>query len=555
MPQFCQVCRERSIVNIQTLNPLFLINQENVIFTQECLIPKFDPFIFYDPSLKTTSYCFDGNCQNGLQLEYWQNNCFLDRFPTNLIDFDINTLYCNQIGLRTFTFNIIFDINSEFCYYNKPLITMATLKEKVFTLKTSNLKITSFNQFTFIAVNMMQFYYYDTIQMINTEFIFEKNLSNYLLFSNPYNPIDVTLINFTIKNSIIMDINSLFYAKQFGTINLQNFSIINTTIRNSSLFNLLQLPCLYIIAHLQIPNYFFFLKVYKEYLLKIQHQINAHFKMLHFLLYLLITCRNQYYKQKIYYSKEIILRIPIFYFVNNQQKQIQQILFQLLIILIIQQYLDLVIPYMLEIQKLQIIYLLNPHFYQQYKLLMTNQLNVLFMNCKYRKMCFKILNYSTYFQILIQIICYFLLQKIEQNNRSITTNQLSQIFNINSQKLDLNNFIVYNNQEILLFYIYDNEDIKLTNLFFENQLVQQKIFLSKNCFLKSNLQNQLLLIIGFERIQIENWNIINQSSIDESLIEILSSKSKQQFGLINIKNVKFYGNLLQQLNQTDRLML
>ncbi|CAD8099120.1 unnamed protein product [Paramecium primaurelia] len=563
-PRLCQVCRTRSFENIKIVNPLFQIRQENAIYTQECIQPKFDPFIFYDPYLKTTQYCFDGNCQNGFQLEYWQYNCFLERFPQNLTLFNINTEYCNQLGIQTFEFSINFEIYSEHCYYNKPLLTRATLKEEVFTLKTVNLKITSFNQFSFVAVNTMEFYQYDSISMINTEFIFQENSRNNIMLLNEYNLVDLTLINFTIKDSGIVNITSLFYAQQFGTINIQNLSIINTTIRNSSLIQLLKfegqmtIKTLYFFNCTFIDSILFFLsnsigKIQIENLILDSCECyNASF----------YTLFINYMQESTFQMKNFLIKSNIF--LNSNFLFCSQIIKIDLIDLIVKSnhfYNSLLFgfSYSLSANNIKI----TDNLFMESSFLQTIQVN----NDKYTHVdmyelllqdniiqntnIFNIFSnsYSNNLNINVQKV------HIEQNIRSIKTNEESSIFSINCLKLYLKNFFIRNNQQILMINLYDIQEIELSNLFFFNSAVQQKVFLSKNCFKKSNLQNQLIFIKGFDRISIENCTITNQSSIDESLIEILSSKSKQLMGQIFINKVKFYGNLLQQLNQIQSFSL
>ncbi|CAD8067414.1 unnamed protein product [Paramecium sonneborni] len=558
-PQLCQVCQTREFSNIKTVNPFFFIDINNAMLTQECIIPKIDPFIIYDPYLKFASYCLDGNCNNGLQLKHWQNNCFLDKFPRWSF-LGENIEYMNQIGLRSLTFSIFFEIDTELCVNYQDMVAQASIKKDVFTLRNANLQLISINQFSYLGERSMNFYDYENISMINTEFIFLKSLEKYFYFENLYNAINLTLINFRIKDSDIANVTSLFYIQQLGSIQMQNFSITNSTFKNFSLFNLvlLRFDGEIIIDSLFISNCTFIdsqLFLFSQSLDKIQinNLILDQCKFYNFSLFSLFI---NYAKVSAFDMKNVKLQRN-----NIQNSKLifcqQLITINLINLLLKSNYLvnSIILGFSssLNAHNLQIIdnQFIQSSIIESLQVTNDNHTQVVIAELFILKNVLQYSNLISIFQNSYsnELEIFITQVQIQQNSKLITTNQLCQIFNLNSQKLNLNNFIIVDNFEILLFYLYDNLDIKLINLILKNQAVQQKVFLSSNCFQKSNIQNQLLLIRGFDNIQIENCDIINSSSIDESLIQIDTSKSKLLLGSIYIKNVRFQGNLLQQLNQ------
>ncbi|CAD8133735.1 unnamed protein product [Paramecium pentaurelia] len=564
-PRLCQVCKSRSSVQLQAMNPLFLFtqeNQKNFIYTQQCLLPIMDPFVFYDPYQKITKYCIDDNCDNEFQLETYEYSCFFNRFPTTLHYFNINSEYYNHIGMQTFTFNVYFEIYQNLCIMVPSFQSRATIKEEVFALNNAIINLISLNSVFFHFGNSILLYDYDTVNFIDFGFVYPiETQENFQLF-NSHNQIDLNIINCTIQNSSITNIRSIFQADQFGQINIQNFSIINTTIKNSSFFNfqLFKFEGQMTIVSLYIYNctiidsqlFQFSQNLYDINIQNMTSDSNIFKNASIFTLYInyieettlffkdLLIQRNQFDHSYFLFCSQIIT-IDISYVIFNFNQIENSIIFGFSYGLFAK-YIQIKENQFIESQFLQTIEVTN----DQNTLYFITEL-IVEKNVLQNVNLFHIFSnsYSNKLQISISQV------QIQLNTKSITTDQTSSIFNINSKTLDINNCIISNNQEIRIFNLYDNEDIILSNLIFENQEMEQKVSVQKNCFQRINLQNQLILVMGFDKIKIEKCKIIKQSSVDESLIEIVSSKFKQSLGQIIIKNIEFYGNLIQQLNQVQ----
>ncbi|CAD8188653.1 unnamed protein product [Paramecium pentaurelia] len=525
-----------------------------------------DPFVFHDPFQKITQYCFDGICHHEFELEFYQVSCFFDRFPNTLSYFNINLEYCNHIGINTLTFNLYFDLEEDSCLIVPTMKSKASLKKDIFTLNNININVKTLNPFFLVFNNFIFFEDYDKVTFINFGFIFEEYLQTNIILLNIHNQVDLSLINCTIMNSSIINVTSLFYAEQFGSIYISNFSIINTTIKNSSLFNLqlLQLQGQMTIDSLFIVNCTFIDSQFVQFSKSLQNIqiVNLTLDSCVFQNASLFTFYLNYIKVTTFETKNILIKNNYFrlsYFIfcsqiihivlNNVILDINRIEKSILFgfsYSLSANYIQIKENLFIESQFLQTIEVTNDKITQCsiYELIVEK-------NVLQNTNLFHIFSNSYSNKLFISISSV----QIKQNIRSINTDQSSQIFNINSKTLNLNNFFISDNQEIRIINLYDNEDIKLNNFIFENQIVHQKVSVSKNCLQISNLQNQLILIKGFDQIQIEKCKIIKQSSVDESLIEIVSSKSKQQLGTIVIKNIEFYGNLLQLFSQVQSFSL
>ncbi|CAD8195642.1 unnamed protein product [Paramecium octaurelia] len=565
-PRLCQVCTYRSKEEIQSINPLFIITDENSIYTQQCLLPISDPLIFHDPYIKQAQYCFDGICHNEFYLEYNVNNCFFDRFPNTLTFFQINPEYYNHIGINTFTFNIFFEVQFELCHLMRQLQSISSLKNEVFALKTMNINFISVNPFFFVLSNKIRLIDYDHFTFINSSFIFLEQVEENIQMLNSNNDIDLTIINCSIENSSIFNVTSVFYAYQFGSINIQNFSIKNTIIKNSSLFNLQlsQFEGQMTITSLFLENCTFIdLQLFQF------SKISQNIKILNLTLDSCVFQNASLFTLYINYIKEATFELKNIRIQNNNFHN-SYLLFCSQII-----HIDLIninfnsnrmdasiifgFSYSLSAYDIKIKenVIIGSQFLQTIEV--TNDKNT---DCQISKLIVEknVLQNTNLFHIFsnsysnkIQISITFV--QIQLNLRSLNSDQQSQIFNINSKKLDLNNFFVTNNQEVRILNIYDSEYIQIKELDFQNSVVEQKVSFSINQLQRSNLQNQLILITGFDDIIIEKCKFIKQSTIDESIIEIISSKSKQLIGSIFIRDIQFFGNLLQLLNQVQSFSL
>ncbi|CAD8113323.1 unnamed protein product [Paramecium primaurelia] len=70
-PSLCQVCQKRPTDEINQINPYYIQDAENSIYTQRCIqkVP-FDKNIHIDPMLAIAQYCYQDNCNYKLEFSY-----------------------------------------------------------------------------------------------------------------------------------------------------------------------------------------------------------------------------------------------------------------------------------------------------------------------------------------------------------------------------------------------------------------------------------------------------------------------------------------------------
>ncbi|CAD8188896.1 unnamed protein product [Paramecium octaurelia] len=200
------------------------ISFTHILFIQiykELFVPFQDPFINCDPYLKTTQYCFDGDCNNELTYEFIEDNCFFDRFPQNLDNLIFQTEYLNSIGVVSMTIIIRIKIEDEYCSLLPSIRISASLKFDVFTLQIIHFKLLATYPFYLQLQNSFYIEDFDSFTMIDYGIVFTHFNMQDLNISNSYNEVNFTLINITIKDSITENVQSLFKTKNFGYVELQ----------------------------------------------------------------------------------------------------------------------------------------------------------------------------------------------------------------------------------------------------------------------------------------------------------------------------------------------
>ncbi|CAD8167816.1 unnamed protein product [Paramecium octaurelia] len=558
----CQICDERFEFEIKKTAPFLQTTYLRTPYTTNCIFPLIDPFINYNPYLQTTQYCLEGDCNNELTYEYIERLCFFDRFPKYLDDLGIQAEYLNTIGVVSMTIIIRIEIQDEYCVLMPSLVTTATLKFQVFTLQVIHLKLLATYPF-FLEIPSQTFIQeYDSFTMIDYGIVFPY-LNNYdLNISNSYNEVNFTLINVTIKNSLIQNAQSLFKTKNFGYVELQNLSIINTQFINSSLFNfnafsligsirinqLYLLNCnftnsiLFEFSYVQFPIQFINLTLDKCSL-----QNSSIFKFF----------ANNPLDIQIYLASVSIFRSNFnnsYFFYCSQQVDViaNNLVFNF------NQLLDSIIfgfSSGLESTYIQI----NNNIFIESSFMSTIQMiSQQFVSCNlmYLKIRNNKFQNSNLFRFFSQFQSSDLLIRldnvlIEYNEGLITLNQVSYLFNINGKTIILNHFSIYQTKNVYILYFFDSQNIELENFVFENSEIEEKVSVSINCLLNQNFQNQIISIIGFNTVSLSNFKIHSIQSMDQSIIKIMSSNQyfQEQTGQVTIINVEFNGNLLQSLNE------
>ncbi|CAD8115625.1 unnamed protein product [Paramecium sonneborni] len=559
--QICQVCQIREEREIEKFAPLLSTQYYNTIYTRFCLKPKIDPSIYYDPYYKSVKYCENADCNNELTYEVFQMSCNFERFPRDLDYFRISPEYLNGIGADSITIIIKMEVEDEICILMPTLQSTASLKQVIFTLKTVHFQLISSYPFKMEIYNPFSIEEYDSFTMIGFNLILVNFDTIYFNLKNKINQVDIKFINLTIIDSQIKNVQSLFKADQFGDVELQNISIINTQFTNSSLFNfnqfslngVININSIYIYNCTFIDSILFefsstkFTIQFQNVTIDLCHLSNSsifYFRsnsLLQVSLYLITIqiFQTNFYSSQFFFCSQFIGVIALKIIFNNNYLQNSVILgFSSHLE---SSYIDIKNNTFIESQFISTIQIINQDS------ILCSIKELLIKNNNFQNS--NLFRFFSNFQAndLLVIIQNVLIQF---NEGSINTDQLSYLFNINSKKMILQNFVINDNFRTYILYLYDSADIQLLNYTFRNSQIQLKVSSQSNCLSKLNIQNQLLQIVGFDKIMISNFKIFNLQSIDESIIKIMSSSQyyQEQVGQIKLINLEFNGNLLLSLN-------
>ncbi|CAD8082824.1 unnamed protein product [Paramecium primaurelia] len=559
-PPLCQACINRLDQEIQKTQPNFIVNDLNQIYTKKCIYPYRDSAIKLDSYQHLIKYCFNSDCQNKFLFEISQYSCDFSRFNRNYEDI-INTQYCNQIGIEELTINFTFKVFESLCFFILPLNLKTELKQKIFTLQKVNFHLSSQKYLEIILTFPFQFNEFDQIEISNLGFVIQNDY--YLLFNNSKNQVHLKIINFTIQNSTLQNINSLFATEVFGNITLINFTISNSEFLNSSIFNFqkqLLLGQIKIIS-LSILNCTFIQSAIFKF-----SQIDQLLSFQQFIIiqsYLknstIISFLNSQPQQGYLQGENLKIRnssLVNSYFINSTAQM--RIQFNNLDICFNYLETSIIITISFEISIKQIIILENLFVFSQFlsvtQILFKNHQICYLDNLNAIKNEFQtsniILIFSTFQTNTIQIqLTNFI---IKQNSKYSTYDDMIQLFYINSNEIYISNFLIVDNNNFVIFYLSENNKLLISNIIFKNSLKNKKIPLSQDC-LQLIQKTKLLLIIGFTNIYITNIQISKILNIDESIIQISPSQQRLEYfnSYIEIMNLQFTENTLIQSTLVD----
>ncbi|CAD8138703.1 unnamed protein product [Paramecium octaurelia] len=565
----CRLCEQRSIYN-QRMAQFLQTPNMNTIYTYQCNLPFIDPFINYNPYLKTTQYCLEGDCKKELNYEFIEYSCFFDRFPRTLDGLGIQTEYLNSIGAVSMTVIIRIVLEDEYCTLIPTIATTASLKFDVFTLEIINLKLLTTYPFFLHIYSQIHIEEYDSFTMIDYGIVFPNLTMEDFNISNSYNEVNFTLINITIKDSLIQNVQSLFKTKNFGYVDLQNISIVNSQFINSSLFNFNKFNLMgnVRINQLHLFNCTFnnlnlFEFSYTQFSISLinltMDQCSLYnsavfnffaqnpFDVQIYLLSISIQRSNFNHSYYFYCSQQIDLIANNLVF--NFNELLNSIIFGFSSGLN-SSYIEIINNIFIESSFISTIQLINKQLAScnlMYLIIRNNR----FQNSNLVRLLSDLSSSELFIRLDNVLIEYneglILSSKGQQ---SYTLNQVSCLFNLNGQTIILNNFSVYQTNKVYILYLFDSQNIELENFTFENSDIEEKVSIQTNCLQNLNFQNQIISITGFNNVSISNLNVKQLQSIDESIIKIISSTQniQEKIGQITLTNIEFYGNLLQSLN-------
>ncbi|CAD8156187.1 unnamed protein product [Paramecium octaurelia] len=561
----CQVCTARSTKEMQLNFPNFNVTQDNQIYTKTCIKAYFDPSIFYDHYSQTVKYCFNQDCKDKYIFDVSYPSCDFTRF-NKMYESAINTQYCNQIGIEYLKINFTFQVLQPNCYLTLPLNFSTQLKQKVFTIKKVEFKLTSQKYLEITLFTNNSFKNYDQVEISNLGFIISED--SYFLFQNANNKIDLILSNFTIRQSIVQNIDSMFRADIFGNIIINNFTVENSTFINSSIFNFQQnqVQGTISITNLKFKNctiiesalfkmskvesiislnYFILdqsllrnssiFSFYSSYSQQSKHLnlLNTIIRNSNFSRSYLINCTNQ-----------IEVNMHDFQFYLNSLED--SVIFQ--------------VSHNISMTKLNMYQ--NVLSFSQFltitQILLKHQImckiNEFIANQNHYQSSNIILIFSTF--STNSLIINFDNFQITENFKLFKQNENIQLFCMNSQEIHMSNFLIIDNHDLVIFYLSENTKISITNMTYKNSIQNFKIPISSSCLITNNT-NKLLYIFGFTTIYIANVQVLQILSVEEPIIQISPSQQNISYVTrqIQIINVTFTQNILIQSTLTNLISL
>ncbi|CAD8155005.1 unnamed protein product [Paramecium pentaurelia] len=555
-PYLCQACQIRSEKDIYTYQPNFKLNRDNIHYTKKCLKPVSDPNIYIDQDNQIARYCFDEQCTSTLQYEFIYDYCEL--FDT-FWERQININYLNQIGIDTLI--IKFNFTSQIPCYLVNLWLKSTLLTKIFSLNSVQFIITSKINLIFSTQSPI---YVQNIDTLIISYLTQKRVANDdFIIQNNQTQTDLKLINFTIIDSKIQNSESVFQTEIYGDIQLNNVSIINSELMNSSFlsfrkskFNGVINIDILLIKSCTLTNSKLFQLTNNKIILQVQNL-------------LIEDCE---------FSNSTI------FFINAPLDQLSNISFKSVII----KKSKFQISNFVNCFGYAILQLIDIKVYQndlQQSSLITQNYNLslqylqIFDNDMKGSQLISIIeeNYNSNVSIKID---NFVAQQIQISNSNLLKIQSSQessniileISNLNFEKLtsfsssefismlfiikcfqfSSSNIRFHNLNNIFIFYIYDSNKIVIQNITYEQQDQQYKVPLSQNCKSYIMIKNQLLKLVNFSSFKLSNVLILNQYTVDESILD-LSPKQIQltSFNIqIQIIDIIFKGNLQLHLQSS-----
>ncbi|CAD8079294.1 unnamed protein product [Paramecium sonneborni] len=560
----CQYCQERTEEEITALKSNFQL-QANDQFPMKCLKPIDDPNIIVNPYLGNSKYCFNQSCYNSFSFSYYFQHClFIYYFP--YLDFYLNFQFCNLIGIDELTINYIFkieDVCEELIMPSDQFLLRNNLKQKIFSLKQINMSLFSVYPRILVLNDPTNIVNYDSVEIKNLTL----TLSDQFILENTNNKVDITLKNINLIQSNFSDktifqtlvygnilfqdikiidsifINSTFFQFQKQSIQIsitiQKLTIENCLLNNSTLFKINNIQAIITIENILIENCSIFNSSFFSFSTDL-NKVNQ--------IKLFDIRINQCYFTNSYFLKSNnkfkIIAKNLFIHSNNLKNSV-----------------IIAFDDDLELSSIRTI---------ENTLIESSILSTLLMINEQTSFCtiddFE--DCQSVFQESSMITIYSSLQmnnlivsitnvKVQENKLLNTLQVQNLLFKLRCHSLVIQNAQFLNLQNMAVFYLFEINQIVLDSIIFENHKQEHKVPISQFCTDIVVFKSQLLQVIGFQQLFLSNIKIVNQFSINYSLIDIYFST---QFIIDSIRqvilvNIQFKGNILLKNKQAIQLSL
>ncbi|CAD8148222.1 unnamed protein product [Paramecium pentaurelia] len=556
--QLCDVCIERSELEIYKIQTMFKISEKNKIYSKICIKPIKNQNVLIDPIFQIARYCYDPSCNSEYKFNfYYEENPSL--LYTNIDSF-VNIDYCNQIGTKFLTLQIF----EKEIYSNieKNLNLTSLLKSEIFGLEVlklvNNIKINDY-----LSVYVFGF---DVVELNDANFIFMNQ--KYFKVTNQNKQFNLVLNNVVIKHSDIQNIKSLIDSESFGDIQLNSIQIIHSIFNNSSLLNFQYQQQS---GKIRIQNLILqFCNFTNSQLFSFSNnQIQLSIKQLiidqcQFVNSSFINFFTNLAEDSNLEIEGIIVTSNKFdqsYLLNStNQLQIQ---IHNLVLDLNQIELSTIIGFYSNFTIIQTSInnnsFLDSQFIASYQIITMRRMHCIIENLNANDNIFLNSNLILISSSLSNYNMYFYLRQIQLkfNKRQVNDQQLVNLIKINCYHLKIENIYIINSQNLRIFYLIEITHLFAQNIVFENQMINYKVPLNLYCTDYITSENKLFLIYGYKIVNIQNIKVIKQFSVDQSLIEISSSRniSNNQQNILELIDLEFDGNLLLQQSQSNLFSL
>ncbi|CAD8113937.1 unnamed protein product [Paramecium sonneborni] len=286
-PQNCKVCRNRSQIEITSLNPFFQ-NQNYIMYSRQCLIPSNHQLqynkeygIFLNCNIngpcenhmlfQINLYCDFDEYQNVLiqnqnNLQFLQGNAYIEDLLKNnfsLLSNDLLYQHANEAQIST----LIIQINSkksQNCFLDQQFIISQNFQQHIFTLKTVKIEIIGQSLLTIQLSQNLKFENFQNVLLQNIKFVIAPNVDQLvqiviqslikqkvefqnLTFTSSTNNLgcSIQILNayqIKLQNIVIIDYKhrvsqgflNIHSSDRSGFIQIIDFQLINADIQDSS---------------------------------------------------------------------------------------------------------------------------------------------------------------------------------------------------------------------------------------------------------------------------------------------------------------------------------
>ncbi|CAD8209833.1 unnamed protein product [Paramecium octaurelia] len=549
----CQYCEMRTQEEIFPLNANFQLQESNAQFITKCLKPNDDPNIAINPYYNNVKYCFNKVCINWFSFSIYFNYCINNRYSPGMYEMDMNFQYCNQVGVDYLTIDYIISIQEENqnCDSIK-LILLNDFKSTIFSLKKTHMRLYSVHKNILGPNRRINITNYDSVELKNITF---KRFSG-CVFGNRDKKVEITLNNSKLINTNYLSV-VIFITQIYGNILIQDVEILdsvfvdstffefqkqsdlipfkiknltfkNCILKNSTLFNIDYIQDIATIENIIIQNCsllnssFFSLQTILNRVAKIILQ-DVEINQCNF--------DNSFFLKG--YSNFDIEGNNLFFHHNN--------LFNSVIIAfndntdllrIRTSYNTLIessiLSTLLQVYQKRLVCTIDD-FEDNFSAFQESSLIIIYSNLQINNFIVNIKNV-----------------KVQKNNLFGKLHLKNQLFKLHCHSLKIQNAYFFNLQKLAVFYLYQSNQIVFDSIIFENFQQKYKVPVSQLCTDLEQFRNQPFQVLGFQQLSLSNIKIINQFSINYSLMDINFSNQYiiDTIGMIILTNIEFRGNII-----------